>query len=141
MNTLKLSIRFSIVKGRLNQKKLAPIRCRITFMKKRTDFSTGLFINPDHWDPKKQRLLDHSDQEETTNMQLSLIENKISKAFLMLQVKDTPFTVQDIYDAFKGKTLEKELGILEMWDLHNERSHKLIGKEIVYVTYQKYQES
>ena len=69
-------------------------------MKKRTDFSTGLFINPDHWDPKKQRLLDQSDQEETTNMQLSLIENKISKAFLMLQVKDEPFTVQDIYDAY-----------------------------------------
>ena len=54
MNTQKLSIRFSIVKGRLNQKKHAPIKCRITFMKKRTDFSTGLFINPDHWDPKNK---------------------------------------------------------------------------------------
>ena len=70
-------------------------------------------------------------------MQLSLIENKISKAFLMLQVKDEPFTVQDIYDAYKGKTLEKDMGILEIWDLHNERIQKLIGKEIVYVTHEK----
>ena len=69
MNTQKLSIRFSIVKGRLNQKKLAPIRCRITFMKKRTAFSTGLFINPDHWDPKEQRILDQSDQGEFSNIE------------------------------------------------------------------------
>ena len=141
MTTHKLYIRFIIRANELNRQGLAPVKCRITYNKIRKMFSTGITVNPDHWGPNKQRLLDQSDQEETTNMQLSLIENKISKAFLMLQVKDTPFTVQDIYDAFKGKTLEKELGILEIWDLHNERSHKLIGKEIVYVTYQKYLES
>ena len=141
MNATQLYIRFIVKSTELTKKGFAPVRCRLTYNKNRKDFSTGITVNLDHWDPKKQRLLDQSDQEETTNMQLSLIENKISKAFLMLQVKDTPFTVQDIYDAFKGKTLEMELGILEIWDLHNERSHKLIGKEIVYVTYQKYQES
>ena len=94
MKTHKIFIRFSLISNRLNQKGLTPIRCRITYLKKRVDFSTGLFVNQDHWDPKKQRLLDQSDQEETTNMQLSLIENKISKAFLMLQVKEEPFTVQ-----------------------------------------------
>lgn len=141
MSIFKLHIRFTIRIGDLNQNGHAVIRCRLTFNKQRKDFSTGIRVNPDHWDPKKQRLLDQSDQEETTNMQLSLIEHKISKAFLMLQVKEEPFTVQDIYDAYKGKTLEKEMGILEIWDLHNERMERLIGKEIVYVTYQKYLES
>ena len=141
MSIFNLHIRFTIRIGDLNQNGLAAIRCRLTYNKNRKDFSTGITVNPDHWDPKKQRLLDQSDQEETTNMQLSLIEHKISKAFLMLQVKEEPFTVQDIYDAYKGKTLEKEMGILEIWDLHNERMERLIGKEIVYVTYQKYLES
>ncbi|MGI9530964.1 MAG: hypothetical protein ACR2MV_04810, partial [Lutimonas sp.] len=68
-----------------------------------------------------QRLLDQSDQEEIVNMQISLIENKISKAFLMLQVKDEPFSVQDIFDAYQGKTLKQDIGIIEVWDLHNER--------------------
>ncbi len=98
-------------------------------------------MNPDHWDPKKQRLLDQSDQEETTNMQLSLIEHKISKAFLMLQVGEEPFSVNDIYNQFKGKSLKQDMGIVEVWDIHNERIKKLIGKEIVMVTYQKYLES
>ena len=117
MKTHKIFIRFGLISKRLNQKGCAAIQCRITYNKNRKDFATGLFINPDHWDPKKQRLLDQSDQEETTNMQLSLIENKISKAFLMLQVKEEPLQVQDIYDAYKGKTLEKELGILEVWEM------------------------
>ena len=59
----------------------------------------------------------------------------------MLQIKEEPFTVQDIYNAYQGKSLEKEMCILEVWDLHNERIERLIGKEIVLVTYQKYLES
>ena len=87
MTTHKLYIRFIIRTNELNRQGLAPVKCRITYNKIRKMFSTGITVNPDHWDPKKQRLLDQSDQEETTNIQLSLIENKISKAFLMLQVK------------------------------------------------------
>ncbi|NOQ91989.1 MAG: site-specific integrase, partial [Flavobacteriaceae bacterium] len=99
------------------------------------------FVNPDQWDSKKQKLLDSSDQEEYINMQLSLIKNKINKAFLMLQIKEEPFSVIDIYNIFKGKSLEKDMGIIEVYDLHNERMERLIGKEIVLVTYQKYLES
>jgi len=85
MKTHKIFIRFSLISKRLNQKGFAAIQCRITYNKHRKDFATGLFVNPDHWDSKKQRLLDQSDQEETTNIQLSLIENKISKAFLIFK--------------------------------------------------------
>ena len=141
MTTFKLHIRFNLVTSRTNKKGFSSVKCRITYNKQRKDFSTGIRVNPDHWDPKKQRLLDQSDQEETTNMQLSLIEHKISKAFLMLQVGEEPFSVNDIYNQFKGKSLKQDMGIVEVWDLHNERIQKLIGKEIVMVTYQKYLES
>jgi len=85
MTIHKIHIRFNLKSGDKNIKGLSPIRCRLTYNKQRKDFSTGIRVNPDHWDPKKQRLLDTSPQEETTNMQLSLIEHKISKAFLMLK--------------------------------------------------------
>lgn len=62
-------------------------------------------------------------------------------AFLMLQVGEEPFSVNDIYNQFKGKSLKQDMGVVEVWDLHNERIHKLIGKEIVMVIYQKYLES
>jgi integrase len=141
MTSIKLYIRFIVKAKELTKKGLAPVRCRLTYNKNRKDFSTGLSVNPEYWDPQKQRLLDQSDQEEIVNMQLSLIRNKLNKAFLMVQIKEESFGVNDIYTIFIGKSLEKDMGILEVWDLHNERIEKLIGKEIVLVTYQKYLES
>jgi len=134
MTTFKLHIRFNLVTTRTNSKGFSSVRCRLTYNKNRKDFSTGITVNPDHWDPKKQRLLDQSDQEEIVNMQLSLIENKISKAFLMLQVGEEQFSVQDIFDAYQGKTLQQDMGIVELWDLHIERIQKLIGKEIQWLS-------
>ena len=65
MNTSKLHIRFIVNKRRLNAAGYTPIKCRLTYNKNRKDFSTGITVNPDHWDPKKQRLVDQSDQEES----------------------------------------------------------------------------
>ncbi len=141
MSKFKLHIRFIIRTGDLNQSRHVPIRCRITYNKDRKDFSTGISVNPLQWDPIRRRLNDPSDQEEITNMQLSLIENQINKAFLMLQIREDPFTVQDIFNTYSGKTMKKDMGIIDVWDIHNERIEKLIGKEIVLVTYQKYLES
>ena len=77
MTTFKLHIRFNLVMARTNKKGFSSVKCRLTYNKNRKNFSTGITVNQDHWNPKKQRLLDESDQEETTNMQLSLIEKKI----------------------------------------------------------------
>ncbi len=141
MSTNTIYIRFNLKLKQINKKEQAAIQCRITFNKKRKDFATGLFVIPEHWNSKKQKLLGISDQEEYINIQLSLIKNKINKVFLMLQIKEEPFTVNDIYNIFRGKSLEKDMGIIEVYDLHNERIKRLIGKEIVLVTYQKYLES
>ena len=65
MTTIKLYISFNLAGKRTNKKGLNPIRCRITYNKQREEISTGLFVDPNHWDSKKQKLLDTSDQEES----------------------------------------------------------------------------
>jgi hypothetical protein len=113
MTTIKLNIRFIIISTRLNKSGLTPLRCRLTYNKQRKEIGTGLFVDPKDWDSKKQKLLDSSDQEEYINVQLSLIKNKLSKAFLMFQIKEEAFTVNDIYNIFQGKSLEKDMGLLK----------------------------
>ncbi|WP_339663168.1 Arm DNA-binding domain-containing protein [uncultured Polaribacter sp.] len=49
MNNFKLSILFVLQKIKTNKKGQCPIKCRITFLKSRKEFSTGIFINPDYW--------------------------------------------------------------------------------------------
>ena len=137
MKTLKLYTRYFLVKNRLNKRGLVAIKCRVTYNGKRKDFSTGIFINPNHWDLKKQKLLPSPD-EQNVNLQLDLIKNKINKVFLYLKVNEDNFDIADIYDQYLGKTNKKEMGVVEIYKLHNQRKFKLIGKEIVDRTYYRY---
>ena len=51
---MKLNILYTINKRKINKKGVCSILCRMTYSKNRKTFSTGLFINPKHWNSKKQ---------------------------------------------------------------------------------------
>jgi integrase/recombinase XerD len=96
MNDYKLSILFLLQKVRINKQGKCPIRCRVTYLKTRKIFSTGLFINPDYWDSGKQKALRENQENTILNNKVSLIRQQIDKAFLMLQILPNDFDVDDI---------------------------------------------
>ncbi|PCJ98934.1 MAG: hypothetical protein COA50_01480 [Flavobacteriaceae bacterium] len=55
MNQKNLSILFILKKEKTNQKGICPIYCRMTYLKRRKQFSTGEFINPLEWNAKKTK--------------------------------------------------------------------------------------
>ncbi len=59
---------------------LCPIKCRITLNKKRKEFSTGLFINPEEWNSKKQIVI-LPDKYKKLKEELNLIKNEIYQFF------------------------------------------------------------
>lgn len=138
MNNYRLIILFFLQRNRINKQNKCPIRCRITFNKKRKEFSTGLFINPDYWNSKKQKAFPLKNNE-FTNSQLSLISQKIRKAFLILQIQDENFDVEDIYLAYKGKNTKRNKTFMEVLNLHLNIMKKLIGKEYSPRYYQKWE--
>jgi len=138
MNPNKLSIRFVISLTKMNQKGLCPISCRITFNKKRKPFSTGLFVNPTHWNAKKQVILSKDSNSELLNAQLIIIQQKTNKAYLSLQLKEADFTIDDIYDCYLGKVIKKEDTVVHFFHSYLIHLSKLIGKDIKEVTYKKF---
>lgn len=141
MKISNLKILFLLSKIKLNRQEKSPIRCRITLRGTRKIFSTGLFINPDHWDSKFQQVKPPNEENNFINTQLSLIKQNINQAFLFLQVNEERFDVNDLYNQYKGKTLQKEYGVIEIYSLYLERIKKLIDIELQMVTYKKYEES
>jgi site-specific recombinase XerD len=119
----------------------APLYCRITYLKFRKQFATGLFVNPKYWNSKKQKVLDKTEQSDYQNKQLSLIISKINQAFLLLQIQETSFDVNDIYRQYKGEKLEKDYTILEAYDKHNEMMKKLVEIDLNRVSWSRYIES
>ena len=141
MNNYKLSILFLLQKVRINKQGKCPIRCRVTYLKTRKIFSTGLFINPDYWDSGKQKALPLNKENTILNNKLSLIHQQIDKAFLMLQILPNDFDVDDIYRKYKGEDSKEEITILGAYDLHNEKTKKLIGIDFNKLSWTRYVES
>ncbi|MFE8423389.1 site-specific integrase [Tenacibaculum sp. ZH5_bin.1] len=140
MNNNRVTILFLLQKNRINSKNKCPIRCRITYNKKRKIFSTGFFINPNYWNSKEQLAKPPSKENTFINTQLSLIKQQINQAFLFLQVNEKEFDVEDIYLQHKGKSIKSEKTFLEVFDYHNSKVKKTIGIDYVESTYKKFEE-
>ena len=141
MNNFKVRILFYVLKNKANKKGECSIMCRITLNKKRKEFSTGLFTIPNHWDSKKQKLLSKAENSEIVNTQLSLISQKINEAFLLLQLQQKDFNVDDIYSQYKGENTRVEKTLLELYDIHNEQTKKLIGIDFKEISWNRYVEN
>ena len=141
MNTTKIKILFLIARNRLNKMGKCSIRCRITYNQERYEFATGFFIDPNHWYSKLQQAKPPNEDNTFVNAQLSLIKSKINQAFLYLQVNNPEFKVDDLMSQYKGVSIKKDLGLIEVYKLYLVRIKKLINIEIKLVTYKKYEES
>jgi len=138
MNTSKINILFYLYKNKTNQRHECPIRCRITYKKQRKQFSTGLFINPIFWDSKHQFTKPPNNENDYINTQLSLIKSKINRAFLLLQIQESNFSVEDIYTLYKGKKSAKEHNVIEQFESYLNMLKKLIGIDIKQATWNKF---
>lgn len=140
MKSNGLSILFLIIKSKTNKKGQCPIRCRITFRGRRKVFSISQMVYPKNWDSKNQ-IVNSSKEDSIINNHLEVIRYKIQESYLKLKVQNESLTVEDIYNDYKGFSLQKEKGVIEVFHLHNEHMKKLVGIDIKQVTYSKYLES
>lgn len=138
---MKISILFLLRKNRKNIQGLCPIECRITLDKERKPFSTGIFINPDNWNAKKQKAIPSTRENSQINTQLSLIKQEINQAFLFLQVQEKNFDVDDIYRQYKGENIKQDKTIMEMFSLHIAKQEKLIGISTTAVSIAKFHQT
>ncbi|KFE99892.1 integrase [Chryseobacterium formosense] len=138
---MTIKILFVLDKSKSNSKGLAPLKCRITYRGERKPFATGLFINPENWNNKQQKVKPLNSENETINTQLSLIKNKINQAFLFLQVNEEEFDVEDVFLQYKGDPPKKNKTILQLFQEHNDRIEKLIGKEYSIATLWKFKQA
>ena len=92
MNQKKLIVLFYLNKAKMNQKGTCPLYCRITFLKKRKQFSTGLFLSPSTWKAKTQFVLPVEPKNEYINAQMAIITAKTNTHLTnrnLIKIKDS----------------------------------------------------
>ncbi|WNH13867.1 tyrosine-type recombinase/integrase [Thalassobellus suaedae] len=138
MTIQKINIRFILYKNRKRADNKVSILVRITYGGKRKQISSGLFINSANWNSKQQSVKPPEPDSEYINSQLSLIKTKINRAFLLLQVKEEAFNVDDIYSLYKGVKTQKEYNIVEFFERYLKKLKTLINIDIKQVTWSKF---
>jgi len=136
---IKLNIRYIVALNRINPEGKTAIGCRITYAKQRKQFSTGQFVIPNNWNSKQQIVKPPEPDSDYINNQLSLIKNKINRAFLMLQVKEETFTVIDVFKSFRGEKTAKEYNTIEYFERYLNKLKKLINIDIKLATWKKFE--
>ena len=136
---MKLNILFILNKNKANAKGLCALMCRLTYAKVRKTFATGQFINPINWNSKQQFVKPDEPDADYINSQLSLIKTKINRAFLMLQVKEESFNVEDIYSIYKGEKRTKEYNTIEFFNRYLEKLKRLVEIDIQHKTWKKFE--
>jgi integrase len=139
MKQKTMTVLFYLNKAKTNQKGVCPIYCRITFLKKRKQFSTGQFINPVHWNSKTQRASIKEVNSDFINGVLSIIRQNINNAYLRLQLEQDQYEVEDISNLYFGRNGKKEDTLVSYYNKYLAKIKRLIGKDIKESTYKKFQ--
>jgi integrase/recombinase XerD len=138
MHQEKITILFVISANKTNQKGLCPLNCRITLNKERKQFTTGLFVNPQHWENKFQKVKLLDPNYKFINAQIEQIQIKINNIVLVFQLQDGECTLDNIYNNYIGVEIKKKEHFLSYYNQYLSRIKKLVGLEIKNSTYNKF---
>lgn len=110
----------------------ASIMVRITINGKRTDWSLGKQVNPDHWVTGAGILKTSCKESKTVNPYLNQVRGDIQAHFNILTTKFPKVTPDMVKNAFLGieEESERQKTLLEVFEYHNAKFKEkaLVGK-------------
>lgn len=110
---------------------------RLTYNRRRTDFSTGRKIELQKWNPDAQRGRGNSTEVKSLNKFLDTIRVQLYDIADRLRKEKKAATVQIIKDIFLGKDKDAHL-LLDIFEDHNEKMKRQIGSGYTKGTLQRY---
>ena len=125
MKQQTMTVLFYLNKSKTNQKGVCPIYCRITFIKKRKQFSSGQFVSPKHWNSKTQRVSAKDVNCDFINGALLIIKQKLNNTYLKLQLQQDEFEIQDISNLYFGRNGKKTATPVSYYNKYNTKGFPL----------------
>lgn len=136
MNT-KISALFYAKKSKAKSNLCVPVYLRITVSGKRAEFSTGKTIDPSKWSSELSRLKGNSEEARTINKYFDVLLSRILEIERNLVLSGESFDATDVKNLLTGKQ-DTERYLIPIFQEHNNRIEKLIGKEYALATLKNY---
>ena len=129
----KISVLFYAKRSKAKNNDQVPVYLRITVNGKRSEFSTGKNVNPSKWNPETNRLKGNSEEARTINKYFDVLLSKILEIERNLILSGESFDATDVKNLLIGRQ-ETERYLIPIFQDHNSRMEKLIGKDYAVAT-------
>ena len=123
-----MKVLFWLYKSRPNKKGEVPIYARITINSLREQFSINLFVNPRNWNKDKQRLKGRNELSSSVNQLIDKVEADLLSIYNEMSKVFNNVTAKDIRNNYFNEDNSSK-GLIEVFEIHNQRIKSLIGKE------------
>lgn len=115
----------------------APIYARITVNGKRSEFSIRRKLSLDKWSSEAGKAKGSSNESRELNKYLAAIETKLHKIQEQMAESEALVSSEKIKNAYLGKD-KKDKMVLEIFQDHNDKVEKLVGKDFAPGTLERY---
>tara|TARA_R100001369_G_scaffold28219_2_gene50671 strand:- start:246 stop:1472 length:1227 start_codon:yes stop_codon:yes gene_type:complete len=132
-----LSVLFFIKRNKVDKRGLVPIYMRITYKGKRVEISSMRKIQSTKWSSDGNQVKGNSSEAKMINRNLDIMKNKTYDIFQRILDSGDLITAENIKNSYLGNDVSKH-SILEMFQEHNVKMEKLVGKEYSFRTLQRY---
>ncbi|MGC4128498.1 MAG: site-specific integrase [Bergeyella sp.] len=129
----RVSVLFYAKKSKAKSNSRVPIYLRITVDGKRAEFSTGKDVDISKWSSESSRLKGGSEEARSINKHFDILQSKVLEIENSLVLSGEPFDAADIKNLLAGKK-ETERYLIPIFQEHNDRMEKLIGREYALAT-------
>jgi len=132
-----LSILFFIKKSKNKNATHATVYLRITYDGRRAELSTMRKVFLSKWNAKANKVSGSSAEAKQVNRNLDIIKNRIYEIYQRLLDNEEDIAAEKIKNEYSGNN-NMQKSILEMFEEHNNRMDRLVGKDYSFRTLQRY---
>ena len=129
---------FYVKKAKINSQGEAPIYLRITIDGKVSEISTKRCVKPAQWNSKGQKVTGNTESVKSLNFYLKTFEQKVYDGYHLLMKENSFITTENLKNELLGTEVKKRM-LIPIFEDHNNRMEKLVGKEFAKGTLGRYQ--
>ena len=141
MERVTFKILFYIKKTRIARNGEVPVMLRVTVNGFRAETSVNLKVDPSRWSAVVGKLIGDTRRDDELNARLDTIRLRVMKAHRQMELDGEPITAQKVIDKYLGRVDKPVIMLLDIFREHNERCHKLSGKDMAPGTVERYDTS
>ena len=138
MKTATFKILFVTKKSRMAKNGEVPIILRITVNGQRVETTVNLKVQLSDWNVVSGTSSGTSRKDVELNHRLDTIRLRIMQIYRQMEIDGRNISAKAILDEYQGKNVKEVVTICDVFSEHNERCHKLIGKDKSKATVERY---